>query len=509
MNMAENNDRKQNSLYRFSGIAAFLVVAIALLLGAGIGTAAAGQVTLAWDANTEPDLSGYRIYYGTASGTYGTPINVGNVLTYTVTGLTDGLTYYFALTAYDTFGNESGYSNEVVYAVPSATSPEINLVGNLVSIGDGDTTPSATDFTDFGGTDITAGTITRTFTIQNTGTGALTLSGTPLVAISGTNAADFTVTALPAASVAAAGSTTFTITFNPSAAGTRVATLTIANSDANENPYDFAIQGIGTAPEINLVGNANSIVDGDTTPTTTDFTDFGGTDVTSGAITRTFTIQNTGTGSLTLSGTPLAAVSGTNAVDFTITVLPATSVAAAGSTTFQVRFDPSAAGTRTATLTIANNDANENPYDFAIQGTGTAPEINLIGNAVSIVDGDTTPSASDNTDFDKTGLTSGMVVRTFTIQNTGSGFLTISGTPLVAVSGAHAADFTITLFPSASVAAGASTTFEVKFDPSAAGTRTATLTIVNSDVNESPYDFAIMGTGVAPPAAPTNYHLAM
>ena len=66
--------------------------------------------------------------------------------------------------------------------------------------------------------------------------------------ISGANAADFTVTVQPASSVAAAGSTTFTVSFDPSAAGTRVATLSIANDDANENPYDFAIQGRGVAP---------------------------------------------------------------------------------------------------------------------------------------------------------------------------------------------------------------------------------------------------------------------
>jgi hypothetical protein len=332
----------------------------------------AGQVVLAWDANTEPDVTGYKVYSGTTSGTYGTPVDVGNVLTRTVTGLTDGQTYFFAVTAYDSFGNESGYSNEVSYLVPGLA--EINLVGNAVSIADGDTTPSTADFTDFGSADVTSGTVTRTFTIQNTGTGALTLSGTPLVAISGANAADFTVTVVPAASVAAAGSTTFQVRFDPSAAGTRVATVTIANNDANENPYNFTIQGTGaTAPEMNVVGNAVTVADGDTTPSTADFTDFGGAKLAGGIVTRTFTIQNTGTGALALSGTPLVAISGANAADFTVTVTPAASVAAAGSTTFQVSFDPSAAGTRVATVTIANNDANENPYDFAIQGRGVAP----------------------------------------------------------------------------------------------------------------------------------------
>jgi hypothetical protein len=57
-----------------------------------------------------------------------------------------------------------------------------------------------------------------------------------------------------------------------------------------------------------------------------------------------------------------------------VTLDPTTPVAATnGTTTFQVTFDPSAAGLRTATISIANDDSDENPFDFAIQGTGTAP----------------------------------------------------------------------------------------------------------------------------------------
>ena len=79
------------------------------------------QVTLTWDPNSEPDLAGYDIYYGTSSGNYQWNIDVGNVTTYTLTGLNMGVTYYIAATAYNTQGLESGFSNEVVYTVPSCT----------------------------------------------------------------------------------------------------------------------------------------------------------------------------------------------------------------------------------------------------------------------------------------------------------------------------------------------------------------------------------------------------
>ena len=59
------------------------------------------------------DLAGYKLYYGTSSGNYGSPIDVNNVTTYTISNLTVG-SYYFVVTAYDLSGNESDYSNEVV-----------------------------------------------------------------------------------------------------------------------------------------------------------------------------------------------------------------------------------------------------------------------------------------------------------------------------------------------------------------------------------------------------------
>jgi hypothetical protein len=79
----------------------------------------AEQVTLAWNPNQESDLAGYKIYYGTASGSYAVRRDVQRVTTYTLTGLAAGQTYYFATTAYDTSGDESSYSNEVSYYVPN------------------------------------------------------------------------------------------------------------------------------------------------------------------------------------------------------------------------------------------------------------------------------------------------------------------------------------------------------------------------------------------------------
>jgi Fibronectin type III domain len=73
-------------------------------------------VTLTWTANREPDLAGYKIYVGTASGTYsfpGSAFVTGKVTSYTVSNLPMGQTYFFAISAYDSASNESSLSSEV------------------------------------------------------------------------------------------------------------------------------------------------------------------------------------------------------------------------------------------------------------------------------------------------------------------------------------------------------------------------------------------------------------
>ncbi|MFC0604289.1 choice-of-anchor D domain-containing protein [Winogradskyella pulchriflava] len=268
---------------------------------------------------------------------------------------------------------------------------------------------------------------------------------------------------------------------------------------------DYTVNIVSGAPqpEINITGNGTTIVDGDTTPDASDDTDFGNVATLGGTQTHTFTIQNTGSANLNLTGSsPYVNITGTHASDFTLTTTPASSIASGGSTTFQITFDPSANGLRTASVSIANDDSDENPYNFNIQGNGyaIAPEINIQGNSITINDGDTTPSLSDYTDFGSVVTASGTSANSFTIQNTGTiSLLLTGGSPYVSISGAHAADFTLTTIPSGSIGSGASTTFQITFDPSADGIRTASVSIANNDSDENPYNFDIRGTGYTPP----------
>lgn len=95
-------------------------IAALLLPGVTIGIATAADVALAWDANTEPDVAGYRIYYGALPGERDQMVDAGNVTTIIVAGLVEGQTYSFHATCYNTAGLESAPSNAIEYSVPGS-----------------------------------------------------------------------------------------------------------------------------------------------------------------------------------------------------------------------------------------------------------------------------------------------------------------------------------------------------------------------------------------------------
>ena len=125
-----------------------IISTLSLIFPPSIYAAYTTTITLAWSSNSEPDLVGYFIYYKTGSS--GAPYNGTGAVEgnspiqvpvaeldnpaypeYTIHGLSDTETTYFVLTAYDTDGNESGYSNEVSYHPPSvATLSSLSISGN-------------------------------------------------------------------------------------------------------------------------------------------------------------------------------------------------------------------------------------------------------------------------------------------------------------------------------------------------------------------------------------------
>ena len=250
---------------------------------------------------------------------------------------------------------------------------EMVVLGNSTVILDGDRVPALWDATDFGAAQ-TGGSTLQTFTIENSGTEALHLTGDPIVEITGTHAGDLTVITQPANLVSGGESVSFAVMFTPQATGLREAVVSIANDDSDENPYTFAIVGTGTEfagePEMNVLGIGISIITGDLQPAAEDGTDFGGAVVTGEPVQRTFTIENTGNAELSLTGDPRVVVTGAQAGEFVVITHPGSIVANGDSVTFTIEFTPSVEGLREATVSIASDDNDENPYTFAIQGTG-------------------------------------------------------------------------------------------------------------------------------------------
>ena len=112
-------------------LAGFVLGCCLVFIPPVVQSASANSATLQWAANSESDLAGYKVYQGTTAGSYGPAIYAGNSTTYIASNLQPGLTYYFAVTAHDTSGNESPPSDEVSrYMVDSSldvTPPSISL----------------------------------------------------------------------------------------------------------------------------------------------------------------------------------------------------------------------------------------------------------------------------------------------------------------------------------------------------------------------------------------------
>jgi hypothetical protein len=108
--------------FRFAALLLFL-------LGAHLRAA---SLTLYWDANSEPDLAGYRVHYGTAKYPYGSLVDVGTTSA-TITNLKKGVTYTFAVTAYNTSGAESDYSAPFSYTVGSPRVIPMAVLANISS----------------------------------------------------------------------------------------------------------------------------------------------------------------------------------------------------------------------------------------------------------------------------------------------------------------------------------------------------------------------------------------
>jgi hypothetical protein len=428
-----------------------------------------------------------------------------------------------------------------IYAegTPRATAPgpELDLRGNGKLIESGDTSPVASDGTDFGSADVGAGKRDQVFTVANLGDQPLNLTGDPKVKVAGAHAGDFVVTAQPASPIPPGGSATFTVRFDPTTRGLREATVSIASDDVGESPFEFAVSGAGFAsgretlwPDTKQGKDIN--FDGTYYELGTVFQSSMAGKITHLRVYSLNTETGNHTGRLwrnadeTVVGGPYTwnygGATGWILLDipdvdieanaeYTVSISTGTSpkrnypnVSAdlnrEGNNGLHLSYPVNAGVFATANGARPTQSYNGGNYlrDIVFVPAGATvdlPDIELKGNSVVITNGSVTATLADGTDFGAVAV-GGYVERVFTILNTGNAPLNLTSNPKVALSGARAADFAVVAQPGSPVAPGASTTFTLRFSPAEAGQSTARVTLEN-DSDRNPFSFAIGGAGAA------------
>jgi len=213
----------------------------------------AGSVTLNWDPVPDADRAGYRIYYGTTSGTYPNNVDAGNVTTFTINNLTDCTLYYFAVKAYDTAGNLStAYSNELNgMAKPTVTA--VNPTSAAQNSSNLNLTLTGTNFrtgaiVTFSGSGITVNSVavgSCSSLTANVSIASSAATGTRDITVRNTDQSAGTGTAL--FTVALADLTPPTISAVASSGLTTTgATITWTTNEASNSQVEYRVQGTST-----------------------------------------------------------------------------------------------------------------------------------------------------------------------------------------------------------------------------------------------------------------------
>jgi hypothetical protein len=314
----------------------------------------------------------------------------------------------------------------------------------------------------------------QTITLSNGGTSTLNLT---TVTLGGTNPSAFAIapgtTCTNASTVLAGSSCIVNVTFTPTALTPFAATVTFTD-DANPTSQVVNLSGTGVTSTVNFAPS--------TIP-------FGNQRLNTTSAQMTSVLTNSGATSLTITGVTLT---GANPSDYALTA-PASgtdcrsvgSVAAGGNCTVAATFTPTALGSRTASVSVADN-ATGSPHTLQLTGTGTAPTVSLSTNTVPFGNQITLTTSAP---------------QSVTLTNTGTDTLHIT---TVALGGTNPTDFAIaagtTCTNGSTVVANASCVVNLTFTPPTTNPFSATLTFTD-DSTSSPQVVNLSGTGVTTPTA--------
>ena len=357
-------------------------------------------------------------------------------------------------------GTDSGTIAFTSNAATSPTSLSVTGTGQAAAAPAIAVSPTSLSFGN-----VTAGTTSapQTFTISNTGTA--TLTGT-LALASGTSA-EFAFAPASFSIVQGGAPVTVSVTYAPTAVGADTGSIVVSSNDTTHPNVGVTVSGTGTAvpqPSIVLVPNTLS---------------FG--NVTLGnSSSLTTAVTNTGTATLTVSA--IAPCTGTSAeFTFTSPAVPFT-VSPGGSASVAVTYTPTDLGTDSGCIAFSSNDPASPTVSLGVSGTGVAQPFPAIAvSPLSLDFGTVTVGSSAS--------------RTTTIQNTGTGPLSVTG---ISLSSGTSTEFSWSPAAPFSVAAGASITLTVTYQPIDASTDTGSIVIASNDPASPSVSVSVTGTGTSP-----------
>lgn len=342
---------------------------------------------------------------------------------------------------------------------------------------------------DFGAVRIGQSSPVKYFTIENRGEAPLTFNGG--VFLGGENAASFVLGQEGVPSEILPGSSgTFSVQFKPATfGGDKIAYISIRSDDPDTEFFVFDLTGHATAPDISLLHEGSDV--------SFKTIDFGTAFIGETSAAKTFTIENRGDATLTLTGTPKIHVYG-DVASYVIddTNLPS-SLEPGQSGTFTVAFKPQSAADYQNYISVASDSPGESSVSFIARGKGVVrpiPEIEVVHGVDRYVWNNTGTSLLQPVVMTKTGS-----AERIAIKNTGTADLVLTSPDLIIISGANASEFVVdkSALP-AVIAPGASGYLYITFKPITHGNRYMNISIPNNDADENPFSFGISGFGTDP-----------